>query len=199
MRTMWTLVLVGALALTACSSIEGNGNVETESRTVANFEAVDANNGVTVILTVDPTANGDVVLEVTTDSNIHEFLTTTVSGAKLSVSTDRNGGVTPSGPFDVSGTSAIVRAVSADNGAKVRLSGSVGDVTLSADSGADIDAQAIEVANVTIDADNGAQISVCASGTATGEVKNGARLKVLCGGSTSGVETSGGGTVSVAP
>ena len=85
-----------------------------------------------MILTVDPTVSGDVVLEVTTDSNIQEFLTTTVSGAELSVSTDRNGGVTPSGPFDVSGTIAIVRAVSADNGAEVRLSGSVGDVTLSA-------------------------------------------------------------------
>ena len=45
MRTMCALVLVGSLALAACSSLEGNGNVRTESRTVADFDAVDANNG----------------------------------------------------------------------------------------------------------------------------------------------------------
>ena len=199
MRTMCALVLVGALALTACSSLEGDGNVVTESRTVADFDTVDADNGVTVILTVDPTVNGDVVLEVTTDSNIQEILTTTVSGTELSVSTDRNGGVTPSGPFDVSGTTAIVRTVSADNGAEIRLLGSVGDVTLSANSGADVDAQAIEAVNVIVNADNGAKISVCATGAVTGNAKNGADVAVLCGGSFSGVETSDGGTVSSTP
>ena len=199
MRTICALALVGALALTACTCLEGNGNVDTESRTVADFDTVDANNGVTVILTVDPTVSGDVVLEVTTDSNLQEFLTTTVSGMELSVSTDHSGGVTPSGPFDVSGTAAIVRAVSADNGAEVRLSGADGDVTLSANSGADINAQAIEAFNVVVNADDGAKISVCATGTVTGNAKNGADVTVLCGGSFGGVKSSDGGTVTSTP
>jgi len=198
MRTTAVLVLAGALVLAACSALEGNGNVDTENRTVAEFDAVDADNGVTVVLTVDPTVSGDVVLEVTTDSNLQEFLTTTVSGTELSVSTDRNGGVTPSGPFDVSATVAIVRAASADNGAEVRLLGAGGDVTLSADGGADIDAQALEAINVIVNADNGAKISVCATGTVTGNANNGADVTVLCGGTFGAVETSDGGTISSA-
>lgn len=72
-------------------------------------------------------------------------------------------------------------------------------MSLSADNGAQIHGEALDAATVAVDADNGAQISVCATGAVSGEVKNGARLTVLCGGSISGVEASDGGTVSSAP
>jgi len=200
MRRKITLAILGALILAACSdSLGGNGDVVTETRTVSDFDTVRADNGVQVSLTIDPAATGDVVLAVTTDSNLQEFLITEVTVSTLRVTPDRSGGVTPSGAFDVSGTVDIVTDVSVDNGAQVEIAGSLSDVTLSADNGAQLDGEKLETTTATIDANNGAQISVCVSGTATGKVKNGARLKVLCGGSTSGVETSGGGTVSVAP
>ena len=200
MRRKITLAILGALILAACSdSLGGNGDVVTETRTVSDFDTVRADNGVQVSLTIDPAATGDVVLAVTTDSNLQEFLITEVTGSTLRVAPDRSGGVTPSGAFDVSGTVDIVTDVSVDNGAQVEIAGSLSDVTLSADNGAQLDGEKLETTTATIDADNGAQISVCLSGTATGEVKNGANLKVLCGGSTSGVETSDGGAVSVAP
>jgi hypothetical protein len=199
MRRTVTLITAGALALAACGSLEGDGEVVTENRTVANFNAIDANNGVQVLLTVDPAATGDVVLAVTTDSNLQEFLTTKLSGTKLTVSSDRTGGVTPSEAFNVSGSVAAIVEVSVDNGAQVEVAGPAGDLTLSADNGARIKGEALEAATVSVNADNGAQISVCATGVVTGDVTNGARLTVHCGGSTSGVETSDGGRVSSAP
>jgi|GEM_PF-6617029 len=198
MRASVAMVLMGALALTACSSLEGDGNVSTEIRTVNDFDAVDATNGVSVVLSIDSTASGDVALEVTTDSNIQEFLTTTVSGTELTVTTDRAGGVTPSRSFDVSGTVAIIRAVSADDGAEVTLLGPVDDVTLAANGGAVIDAQKMGAVNVNVNADNGAKISICVTGAVIGHAKNGADVTIFCGGDLSGVETSDGGTVSAA-
>lgn len=172
MRWKAALFLMGTLALAGCgSSLEGSGDVVTETRTVADFIAVDADNGVRVLLTVDPTAAGDVALAVITDSNLQEFLTTEVSGTRLSVSTDRNGGVTPTGAFDVSATVAVI-----------------GDVS--------VDDETLEASTVIVEADNGAQISVCATGAVTGEVKNGAILAVFCGGNVDGVKTSDGGAIS---
>ena len=199
-RSLFLVIVLLVLGGSACSgSLEGNGDVVTETRTVSDFDIVRADNGVQVSLAVDPAATGDVVLTVTTDSNLQEFLITEVTGSTLRVAPDRSGGVTPSGAFDASGTVDIVTDVSVDNGAQVEIAGSLSDVTLSADNGAQLDGEKLETTTATIDADNGAKISVCLSGTATGEVKNGANLKVLCGGNTSGVETSDGGAVSVAP
>ena len=198
-RRTAVLVLLGALVLTSCGeALEGSGDVVTEDRTVAGFDTVHANNGVRVFLTIDPAATGDVVLAVTTDSNLQEFLTTEVSGSKLTVSSDRMGGTTPTGPFDVSATVSALKDVSVDNGAQVEIAGSVDTVSLSANNGAYLVGDVLETVTVTIDVDNGAQVSVCATGAVSGEVTNGARLTVRCGGSVEGVETSDGGTVSPA-
>ncbi len=195
------LILLGALALAACdgsTSLQGNGEGVTETRTVSEFDALDADNGVRVYLTVDPTATGDVVLEVTTDSNLQEFLTTKVSGGKLTVTSNRMGGVTPTQGFDVAGTVAALKDVSVNNGAQVEVTGSVEEVALSVNNGAQLDAGALEAATAEVDGDNGAQITVCVTGEVSGEVTNGADLTVSCGGSMR-VNTSGGGRVSSAP
>ena len=200
MRRNIALATLGALILSACSvPLEGDGDVVTETRTVSDFDAIHADNGVQVSLSVDSAATGDPELSATTDSNLQEFLTTTVTGSTLTVSSDRNGGVRPTGAFAVSGTVAVLTDVSVDNGAQVAVTGSFSDVRLSADNGAQLDGEKLEVVSVAIDADNGAQITVCASGTVSGEVRNGAQLTVLCGGSITGVETSDGGTVSSGP
>jgi hypothetical protein len=198
---MGFLILVGVLALAACDesiSLQGNGDLVTETRNVSDFDALRANNGVHVVITVDSTATGDVALEVTTDSNLQEFLTTKVSGNKLTVSSNRFGGVTPTGGFDVLGSVAAIDDVSVDNGARVEITGSAGNVTLSANNGAQLDAGAFEAATVEVDADNGAQMTVCATEEVSGEVTNGANLTVLCGGSMR-VNSSDGGSVSSSP
>ena len=83
--------------------LEGNGDVVTEARTFSSFDEIRANNGVRVSLTIDPATGGDVVLAVTTDSNLLEFLTTEVEGTELAVS---------AGPYSAnsSGTSSPLGA-----------------------------------------------------------------------------------------
>ncbi len=194
-------ILLGVLVLAACDdsiSLQGNGDVVTETRTVSEFDRVSANNGVRVFLTIDPAVAGDVTLEATTDSNLQEFLTTKVSGSKLTVTSNRIGGVTPTGGFEVSGSVAVIEDVSVDNGARVEISGSGGDVTLSVNNGAHLAAGAFEVTTIEVDAANGAQLTVCATEEISGEVTSGADLTVLCGGSIR-VNTSGGGQVTSSP
>jgi hypothetical protein len=200
MKRTTRLMLTCAMLLGACgASLEGNGDVSTEDRVVAGFDALDADNGVAVSLTIDPTIVGDTVLAVTTDSNLQEFLTTKVSSGTLRVTTDRSGGVTPTSAFDVSGTVPDITNVKADNGAAVTVTGSAGEVTFSVNNGATVDAETLAVTTVSVNADNGAEIAVCATGAVSGSAKNGARVTVFCGGSFDGVETSDGGTVSSAP
>ena len=201
MRRIGVLFLLGALVLAACDeaiSLRGDGDVVTETRTVSEFDKVDANNGVRVFLTVDPAAAGDVVLEVTTDSNLQDYLTTRESGGKLTVTSSRIGGVTPTGEFRVSGTVASLTDVKVNNGARVEITGSVDEVTLSANNGSHLDGDAFQTTTAEVEADNGAQITVCVTGEVSGEVTNGADLTVLCGGSMR-VDTSGGGRVSSSP
>jgi len=202
MRRTVFLIILGGMVLASCdgftTSLQGNGDQVTETRTVSNFEAVSGDDGVRIVLDVDSTVTGDVDLEVTTDSNLQEYLTTKVSGNRLSVSPDRAGGVTSTEGLNVSATVAAVTDVSVDNGAQAEIRGPVGDITLSADNGARIAAEAAEAGSVDINADNGADITVCATGEVTGEVTNGAQLTVLCGGVVS-VETSDGGRVTSAP
>ena len=192
------LILTVAVLLAACSdtALEGDGDLVTESRTVSNFNAVDATNGVHVILTIDPTVNGDVTLAVTTDSNLQDFLTTDVTGNTLSVSADRTGGIAADQGFEVAGTVATLVDVSTDDGALAVLTGAGDAVSLSANNGADINAEGFAVTTVAVTADNGAQVTVCATGTVAGGVMNGADLLVRCDGTISGVSTSNGGTAS---
>ena len=193
------LVVVAAVACDgSATSLQGDGERVTETRTVDGFDAVRADNGVQVFLTTDSGAEGDVQLAVTTDSNLQEFLTTKVSGDRLTVTSDRHGGVSPTQGFDVSGTVAAVNSASADNGALIELLGSADEVTFSARNGAHLDAESFEAGTVNVDADDGARMTVCATSEVTGTVSNGAQLTVSCGGSVR-VETSGGGKVSSAP
>jgi hypothetical protein len=187
---LWFVTVAAGLA--ACSDLEGNGEIVTQTRTVAGFSAVDAENGVRVILTVDPDAAGDVDLAVTTDSNLQNRLTTNVSGGALRVTVQRTA---PGSEFEVVATISSLADISASNGAIVVVTGAASDLTLSASDGAIIMGEDLAVSTVEVDGANGALITICASGQVTGELTNGAILTVLCGGSVTGVETSNGGIV----
>jgi hypothetical protein len=191
------LILTAAVLLAACSdtAVEPSGDVVTESRTVSSFDALDATNGVHVILTINPTATGDVTLTVTADTNLQESLTTEVTGNTLKVSADRTGEIADQ-RLEVASTVASLIDVSTDDGARAVLTGSGDAVTLSANNGAHIDAGGFAVTRADVTANNGSRATVCATGAVTGDVTNGADLVVRCGGTISGVSTSNGGTVS---
>ncbi|MEE9178870.1 MAG: DUF2807 domain-containing protein, partial [Acidimicrobiia bacterium] len=191
-------LLVVAMTLVACtnSALHGNGDVVSETRTVSEFDAIDADDGASVFLTIDEGATGDVQLEVVTDSNLMQFLKTSVSGETLRVVPQRRGGVRTSEGFKVSATIAALSGVEVSNGAHATITGTSAEVTLTADAGAWIHGEAFEADSATVDVNNGAHVTVCVSGSVTGEVDNGAELIVACGGNVSGVSTSNGGKVS---
>jgi len=195
MHRCWPVVLV-VIAIAGCDSTdhEGDANVVTETRSVANFDSVRVSNGAQLVLSVDPAVTGEIDLAVTTDSNLLEFVTTEVSNEQLSVSIESEGEVKSTQGVEVAGTAGELLEVTVVDGGKATITASVADVKLSADAGR-IQGEALEAATVEVDVDNGATVTVCATGTVTGDVTNGAELTVLCGGDTSGVETSNGGTV----
>ena len=200
MRTVRTasflLLLVVLLAAVSCSELEGSGEVTTETRTISDFTALEASNGVTVTLTIDPQTGNDVDLAVTTDSNLMEYLTTRVSGDRLTVSVDRSDRVMSTTGFEVSGTVRALDDIQVNNGAEATIIGTAPSVTLDINNGARLRGEELEVGDATVDLNNGASAVICAAGTVTGEVANGADLSVRCGGDFSTIETSGGGLVS---
>lgn len=195
MRRCWPVVLA-VIAIAGCGGTdrEGDGNVVTETRSVASFDSVRVSNGAQVVLSVDPAVTGEVDLAVTTDSNLLAFVTTEVSDGQLSVSIESDGEVKSTQGVEVTGTAGALLEVTVVDGGKATITASVASVKLSANAG-QIQGEALEAATVEVDVDDGATVTVCATGTVTGDVSNGAELTVLCGGDASGVETSNGGTV----
>jgi hypothetical protein len=189
-------LFVVLLAAVSCSELEGSGEVVTETRTVSDFTALEANNGVTVTLTIDPQAAGEVDLTVTTDSNLMEYLTTRVSGGRLTVSVDRSDRVMTTTGFEVLGAVRALDELEVNNGAEATIIGTAPSITLDINNGARLRGDDLEVGDAAVDVNNGASAVICATGTVTGEVANGADLSVRCGGDFSAVETSGGGLVS---
>lgn len=174
------------------TSVKGNGEVVSETRSVASFDRLEATDGTDVALTVDATASGDVNLEVTGESNLLERVETTVEDGTLRASI--RGRVEKSRGLEVAGTIAAVSEVSVNDGATAVITG-VGDlVALSADNGGRIDGSELEVAHADVRADNGGQVTICATGPVTGSVRNGADLTVVCGGTVADVATANGGT-----
>jgi hypothetical protein len=74
------LLTFSALALAGChiTGIRGNGNVTTETRTIADFTSVEADGALTITWSNAPTA-----LKITTDQNLLGHIETSISGKKL--------------------------------------------------------------------------------------------------------------------
>jgi hypothetical protein len=189
-------VLAASLVACGASSVQGDGEIVTETRSLEDFSSLRVSNGATAVFTVDEAATGEVVVAVTTDSNLLEYVETGVSDETLTVSVESGREVSATRGYTVEGTMATVRRVEATDAGEATITASVSAVELKADDAGRINGRALEAGDVDVDADNGAQITVCATGTVTGMVNNGADLVVLCGGNVGAVETSNGGTVS---
>lgn len=74
------LLTFAALALGGChvTGIRGNGNVTTETRSVADFTSVEGNGALTITW-----SNAPATLKITTDQNLLSHLETSVRGGKL--------------------------------------------------------------------------------------------------------------------
>jgi hypothetical protein len=200
MRILPALLIASSLALAvACGEskgVEGSGEVIAETRTVAEFDGVRADNGVIVTLNVDPEASGEIELEISSDSNLLQYLHVEVAnGTLLATVEGPSGGARSTAGFQVAATTAALRSISANNGAEVEVSGTGPTLELDFDNGAVADADGYKVETAKVSADNGAAVAVCASNSLQGKVNNGAVVTVTCGGSTTDLETSNGGLI----
>ena len=214
---MFTRPLSFALALTlplaGCVGLAGDGDRAAETRTVSVFTTVDVNNGLELTLTIDPSATGDVDLEVSAESNLIDYISTTVAEGALTADTTED--LRPTLSMELSGVTADVseadvnngavlvidglerasfRAQS-DNGADLEASGAVEESVVVSDNGAMVNLSDLKATSAAVDINNGAFAILCVSGAVTGTVNNGATLVVECGGDSSGVSEKNGGVV----
>ncbi len=83
--TLAALALV-LLLLNACHwvGVEGNGNVTTETRPVGDFSRLEADGAFTILWTTGPAA-----LKITTDSNLQQYIQTSLAGDRLRLGWDK--------------------------------------------------------------------------------------------------------------
>lgn len=208
-----TMTLGLAMIMAGCTTIRGSGDLASEVRTVPTFSGVEARDGVEVDLVVDAQLVGAVALEVATDDNLLERLTTEVSGDTLRVGTEGSFttklGMKVSGDVpslgSVSGSDGATLTVSnldgdrlvatARDGAVVTVAGTVSRLIVDGSDGAVLDADRLTAETVEVSLQDGAEATVCVSGEVSGEVRDGALLIVHCGGNAGGVSVSDGGSV----
>ena len=180
------------IALSGCG-VPGDGILAEETRTVAAFSAVSANNGVQLDLIIDPEVTGEVDLHLSAESNLLELITAEVIAGTLFV--DLSQRVAETLPISLSATTSELGAVDANNGAIVGAVGVADHLALVVNNGASFVGGEFEVETASVDINNGGEATVCATGQATGAVANGAELTVLCGGDASGVKVKSGGAL----
>ncbi|MAO09034.1 MAG: DUF2807 domain-containing protein [Alteromonas sp.] len=173
------LAMLMVVSLSSCQfdirfgQVNGNGNVVTEERPVANFTAVRGSAGIDVFLT-----QGDenkVVVEA--DENLLEIIETRVDGNTLKITSDANIGRCKSKKVHVTYTS--LESIEASSGADVIGNSVIKSETLSlgSSSGADLEVE-ILAKEVYANTSSGADLKV--SGTASrliAEASSGSDLK----------------------
>ncbi len=201
------------LALVMGCVTVGNGELATETRTVSSFSNVVANNGLLVAISIDPMTAGDVELDVAAESNLLEFISTTVDAETLTATVTESvdstlqmrvvgsaaglgdASVNNGATLDIDGLDQATLTLETDNGASLRATGTVDELALIADNGGSATLTDLTATTAIVEVDNGASATICVSGTVTGAVDNGASLTVQCGGETSGVTVANGGVL----
>jgi hypothetical protein len=211
-----TLLVPQALVLSlvvGCGVVIGNGEQATEARTVSEFSSVVADNGLLVAISIDPMASGDVELDVAAESNLIDFITTTVEDDTLTATVTEsvdstlqmrvvgvasglaeataNNGAT----LDIDGVDQAAITLESDNGASLRAIGTVDELSLISNNGGSATLTDLEASSAIVEVDNGASATICVTGSITGSVENGADLTVQCGGDTSGLTVRSGGAL----
>jgi hypothetical protein len=213
LRALGIAASLAALA-TACSwgspggMVVGSGDPVSETRTVAEFTAVSAGGGIQVEL-----ATGPQHVVITAQPNILAITTAEVSGSRLTLGTT-SGYVTPqglvvkvtvprldgielSGGASASGTVGTSKdlAIQMSGGARTTVTGSTGNLDLTASGGARPDLGELHATNATVDLSGGVVASVAVSGSLKGMASGGVVLTLTTRPASTQVETSGGAVV----
>ena len=176
------LVMLVLVTLTACGvygvgSVEGSGNLITQTREVGSFSGIDVRGGANVELTVDPSRTKSV--SVTYDDNVIDFVITEVDGNTLVIDT-RGSFSTTGGPRRlVTVVTDAIEVIEASDGADVTGDGVTESYRLHASDGSDVDLLDLEASSVEIDASDGAEVWVFASQSITASASDAASVEVF--------------------
>lgn len=213
LRALGLAASLVALA-TACSwgspggMVVGSGDPVSETRSVAEFSSVSAGGGIQVELSTGPQH-----VVITAQPNILAITTAEVSGKRLTLGTT-SGYVTPQGlvvkvtvprldGIELSGgASASGRVgtskdltIQMSGGARTTVSGSTGNLDLTASGGALPNLGELHATNATVDLSGGVVASVAVSGSLEGSASGGVVLTLTTRPASTRVETSGGAVV----
>lgn len=184
--------ILGAWRITAGTSpyTDGSGTRTTIQRTVGTYHAIDASNGITVVVE----AGDPGVVSVTADDNLLDQITTEVRDGTLFVGI--RGGIRTNNELRVQLANSLLDAVLASTGASVNLGSLSGSaLVISASTGARVQAGG-RVESLKVDSNTGAAADLRSLEAAQVDVaiSTGATARVYPTESVSG-ECTGGGTL----
>jgi hypothetical protein len=158
--------------------VKGSGNVQTESREVSDFDAVDVGG----VFQVEITAQKDFSVTVEADDNLLPLVKTTVEGNTLKIESD--GKLHPTKPIvirisapdiaglDVSGASSTTLidvknsalSVDASGASKIKISGETAKLTVDVSGATKINAEDLRSTDTSVDASGASGVTVNVSG-----------------------------------
>ena len=213
-RAVWAVAIVALLAV-GCITVPGSGQavvgqgpVITEDRQVEPFTTIETKNGIKLVLSIGPATS----VQVSAQENLVPLVSTTVSNGKLTAQTTQS--VVASGPLtvtvvtpsltalttsagafvDATGVTTDAFALTSDTGSNIKITGSTGNLSVTAREGTFLQLEGFAATNIDITATNGVTGTINASGRVSGNASNGVLLTVT-GGATVDVATSGGAII----
>jgi hypothetical protein len=190
--TMKTNLLLLCLALTACQSVVGNGNVVTSEREVGSFRRISVASGIDVVTTTGPRA-----LTIRTDDNLQSLVETVVQNDTLVVRLE---------PYTFIGFSRInvelsndlFEAVEASGGSNVKMTATpIQKLEINASGGSDVEVTGISSTELDVDVSGGSDVTLtgnASSGVVTAAGSSTLRLTGVPLESLQ-LDTSGGSTL----
>jgi len=179
---------VSCVMLAGCSTA-GSGDLITEQRSVASFEAVDVSGGIDLQLIVDPGASPAVA--VTFDDNLIDRVRTEVEDGVLIIEATGSWRISGGGRF-VSVVVSNLEELAASGGSDVVGTGELKALTLEASGGSDVDLGNLATERMIIDISGGSDVVVRPLVSVVGEASGGSDATIVGDPGEVDVETSGG-------
>lgn len=188
MRSRFLIAIgLSATLLAACNP--GSGNVVTETREVADFEAIAIGSALTVRLEVKPGAKTEVVVNY--DDNLIDRVITEVSGGILTIDVDGSMSTFGGGRY-VSVVVDSLESLEISGASNLDGVGEIDSYRLLASGAADVDLRDVIASDISIEISGSSDVSIHASNSVAGEVSGASDVTIY--GDPSNVRVDTGGT-----
>lgn len=209
------LVAVGLIpSIGIGAPVVGSGNVQTQTKAIADFTAVSASSGFTVQITQGSTYS----VNITADDNILQYVEVTKTGSTLNIgirpllgyqTTTLKADITMPNITTVQFSGGVVSTASGFNlthsftadlsgGSRYTMTGQGTDLTAMCSGGTTLDLSHFEVTNASVAFSGGSQGTINLTGRLDATLSGGARLYYIGNPTLGNIDTSGGASISKA-